>query len=68
MGKRSSSREDSYENLLWSKVTGRFAFGWDEKPYSMEVLLPGFLKAQTAEAFGDPARETNGIHAIWDTD
>lgn len=37
------------------------------KSLKMEILLSGFLKAQTAAAFKDLARETNGYHAMWST-
>lgn len=32
IGEGSSEDEDSYGNLLWSKVIGCCAFAWDEKP------------------------------------
>lgn len=47
--------------------SGHFAFDWDQKPLRMEMFLPVFPKAQTAEAFRDQAREKKRLY-IWDTD
>lgn len=34
---------------------------------SPKIGSPFAVKAQTAQAFKDPARKTSGIHEIWDT-